>query len=295
MAGSRRPTPTCARTVALDELVDVLELPTTRIKVSGDVEPYWKRWFEYSCTNRLIAYHEISYVLKGRIHGEIEGDHLDLAAGDMFWMAPRARHSMTWCEQLIYYTFRFSVHDRCEEVSLNRPFVHSSSAGSLEPLFSNLASLLKNDPANPYHEKRIKAYLLLIAAHIAMPAGSPPADTGNRELTDAERSALFEYCSRSGFAEVDSSVLADYLGLSRDYFSRVFKQTFGKSTRSWLFEQKMHFAARQLVDTDLPIEEIAGHAGYLDVYLFARQFKRVLGLTPKRYRQRNRWGIHDDT
>jgi AraC-like DNA-binding protein len=278
--------------VSLDDFVALLDDSKTTIQLSMDTETYWKRWFAYSCSNRTIGFHELSYVVKGRICGDIAGEPIDLGANGVFWMNPDVRHSMKWCENLIYYTFRFLVKRGDEEIALDRPSLQRANAASMETLFRNLAYIVKHDTSSKYRDRQTKAYFLLITAALATILEGEESVTQNRKLSDAEKAAVFKFCSGNEFVDIDSGTLADDLGLSRDYFSRVFKRTYGKSVRSWIFEEKMRFAARQILDTELSVAEIADHMGYLDEYLFSRLFKRVLGLSPRQYQERNQWEVY---
>jgi AraC-like DNA-binding protein len=50
----------------------------------------------------------------------------------------------------------------------------------------------------------------------------------------------------------------------------------------------MTLAARQLRDSDRPVQAIAQGAGYASEFAFAKAFKREHGLAPGRYRQQAR-------
>src|SRR5690606_6844081 len=79
--------------------------------------------------------------------------------------------------------------------------------------------------------------------------------------------------------------LAKQLRLSHDYFARRFAATFGMSPRSWLVQQRVSHGAYRLVDTNLTISEVAAELGYDDPFLFSRQFKQVMGQSPRDYRR----------
>jgi len=264
-----------------------------RVTLSSEVETYWKRWFEYSCTNRTIPFHEISYIVKGDIWGSINGEPVSLGAGGMFWMNPNVPHSMTWPRNLIYYTFRFTLMRGTEDLVLDQPFIALPSATSLEMLCSSLALVLKEEVGSRHRERQIRAYLLLIATQTACQQERHATPLSCREFTQQEKARLQEVCVRNRFVEVGSESLSGQLGFSRDYFSRVFKRTYGTSVRSWVFHEKMRFAARQLLENEGSVEDLAERMGYIDPYLFAREFKKVMGMSPKKYRDRNRWDAHE--
>lgn len=84
----------------------------------------------------------------------------------------------------------------------------------------------------------------------------------------------------------DSIQIADIaadLGLSRNYFCRIFKQQMGLSPQEYLVSYRLNVAAKLLVDQGLSQKEAALQVGYPDVYSFSRMFKRKYGVAPGVY------------
>ncbi len=80
--------------------------------------------------------------------------------------------------------------------------------------------------------------------------------------------------------------LADHCGLNPTYLSAQFKVSFGQSIRSYVTHARIGTARNLLLDTDLSVTEIARQLGYCDVYYFTRQFKRLVGMAPGKWRMR---------
>lgn len=86
--------------------------------------------------------------------------------------------------------------------------------------------------------------------------------------------------------EWDVDKMADFVHLSRTYFSSVYKQTFGVTPRADLSEAALMFAERTLMRTDMPVAEIAQKAGYSShASHFISLFKARYGQTPEQYRR----------
>lgn len=79
--------------------------------------------------------------------------------------------------------------------------------------------------------------------------------------------------------------LANVNHLSVTHFSRLFRQHFGTSPMHYIIQQRMTRAATLLTETTSPIRLIGEAVGYEDAYYFSRIFKRVIGMTPRAYRQ----------
>ena len=76
-------------------------------------------------------------------------------------------------------------------------------------------------------------------------------------------------------------------GFSRNYFSRIFKQTFGKGFEQYLTEQRLLVAERLLRTSVLPVGRISGEAGFASPAHFSAAFRRARGTTPLAYRKAN--------
>ncbi len=80
------------------------------------------------------------------------------------------------------------------------------------------------------------------------------------------------------------SDIANYIGINRSYFTKIFKQEMGLSPQQYLLHFKMHNAASLLEDTDLAIKVISKRNGYDNSLTFSKAFKSFFGISPKKYR-----------
>lgn len=85
--------------------------------------------------------------------------------------------------------------------------------------------------------------------------------------------------------------MAKQARLSSSHFSRLFHKKTGYAPIDYFIRLKMQRAAELLVGTTLLVKEIGWQLGYEDAYYFSRSFKKVMGLSPKQYRQRREVGI----
>jgi len=93
-------------------------------------------------------------------------------------------------------------------------------------------------------------------------------------------------------AHIDEHVgvpeLAAMARLSPSHFAALFKKQFGYPVLQYQTQLRMSRARELLDTTDHSISHIANAAGYPDSFYFARQFKRVHGVTPFRYRAQHK-------
>ena len=94
---------------------------------------------------------------------------------------------------------------------------------------------------------------------------------------------------RSSFREkINVSDLATTVGLSERQFLRRFNQAFACSPQAFILKTRMSAACRLLSQSDDKITTVAVNCGFADASSFVQLFRREMGETPLRYRQRYR-------
>jgi AraC-like DNA-binding protein len=83
---------------------------------------------------------------------------------------------------------------------------------------------------------------------------------------------------------LSNRLLAEFVGLSASYFSHAFKQSAGVSPHRFVLQRRIERVKHLLVETDLPLAQIAVTAGFADQSQFSRRFHEFVGITPSRFR-----------
>lgn len=81
--------------------------------------------------------------------------------------------------------------------------------------------------------------------------------------------------------------LAQSVGLSRAGFALKFKQVLGDTPLNYLTTLRIFKASDLLNKTDYNLEKIAHLVGYRDAFSFSKTFKRLTGISPKNFREKN--------
>lgn len=84
--------------------------------------------------------------------------------------------------------------------------------------------------------------------------------------------------------QVDLNTLAATAKLSRYHFANKYKALTGYSPIKHFLNMKMEHACYLLDSTQLSIKEVATALGYDDPLYFSRQFRKIIGLSPRAYR-----------
>jgi AraC family transcriptional regulator len=165
---------------------------------------------------------------------------------------------------------------------LRRRSVFVSPADALAPHFARLY-----DEYHSHHRFRRqtqRALLLLICAEALRSQDVSRADAG-RVLTTAQRRLLIQFADANVATRYSPDDLSAVVGLSPDYFARLFRRSFGLPPRTWIMQHRIRQAANALLESNRTVTEVAFSLGYDDIYLFSRQFRQVMGLAPTPWRR----------
>jgi AraC-like DNA-binding protein len=87
--------------------------------------------------------------------------------------------------------------------------------------------------------------------------------------------------------DLSMTLIADAMSISENYLSRFFKEQCGETLASFIENGRIRQAQEQLLQTMRTVSEIAAVVGYNSDHVFRRAFRRVTGLSPNEYRERN--------
>jgi len=166
----------------------------------------------------------------------------------------------------------------------------SSVQGCVDPVMFGLAqallpSLEEPDRANLLFVEQIN---LAALAHLSQTYGGLhfPVDKKGTLAPWQERLAtdfLVAHFNKA-FSIGD---LAAQCELSRSYFNKAFKESFGRTPSRWLTEYRIARVKECLLQ-DTPLAEVAIHCGFADQSHMTRVFTSQTAETPARFRKKNR-------
>lgn len=80
---------------------------------------------------------------------------------------------------------------------------------------------------------------------------------------------------------------ADHFGFSVPHFSKILKDSTGKTFTAIMKDSRMNRACKALTSTNLSIQSVCELAGYSNPEHFMRTFKNEFGMTPSQYRKKS--------
>lgn len=96
-----------------------------------------------------------------------------------------------------------------------------------------------------------------------------------------------EYINKNYNESISVSEISDILEVDRRRFSDIFQEVTGLSPVKYLTEYRLKEAKRLLKFSCYTISEIAYMTGYNDCFYFSKNFKRNVGICPRKYREIN--------
>ncbi|SDG69216.1 MULTISPECIES: AraC family transcriptional regulator [unclassified Duganella] len=85
--------------------------------------------------------------------------------------------------------------------------------------------------------------------------------------------------------------MAEVACLSVSRLHRVFREELDTTPQAWLNAMRLRYVCRQLVESSLPIAQLATLAGYADQSALTHAMRRAMDITPLAYRQQNQTKI----
>lgn len=96
--------------------------------------------------------------------------------------------------------------------------------------------------------------------------------------------SVIRYISENYRSDITLSDVANIACMTTNSFCRFFKKMTNKSFTEFLNEIRIRNASRMLIQENTPISEVCYNVGYKSIPNFNKQFKAIMGETPKGYR-----------
>ncbi|OAB47932.1 AraC family transcriptional regulator [Paenibacillus antarcticus] len=230
--------------------------------------------------------YKIHFIHKGKGSVRVGTDTHTLVAGQAFLIIPNvvyyyeADHDEPWT----YSWVGFEGTDVLE--ILSRTLVSPTSPifpmdnRVMPTLYDQLTSV---DLASGAVDLRLQAILYdFMASWVEVTSDSSvPILMSGRQEAYVHQTLEFLHTHYSEDISLESH--ADSLGLDRKHLSTIFKKALDVPPRLYLLHYRMNKACELLAMREFTIGEVARSVGYHDPLLFSRMFKKVIGVSPKKY------------
>ncbi|MDL2300927.1 AraC family transcriptional regulator [Lachnospiraceae bacterium OttesenSCG-928-D06] len=256
------------------------------------------------CPLHCHSYYEISYIFKGKRIQEYGGKRYEALDNTLFFVPPLLIHGYSNIEEtqdvVIQFTSNFlknispSITENLNlDIAVNEPCVEFEG-DYMEELrsFCNRKNAIKHSGENVINKQELFQIELSINSLVTKLL-SQLMERGYIHLVES----TFDNDDCLAFDEIINDILlypneipsmeeaARKSGLSYFTFSRRFKAATGFNYSEYCNILKIQYAENLLLNTTMPVSEVAGAVGITTFSYFSRLFKNVNGLTPTAFRQ----------
>ena len=164
--------------------------------------------------------------------------------------------------------------------SLDSPVYKARSKDLREEMMKEMNYIAENGSSSPFH--LIGHLYLFIDYLIRSTAGIQVHHVS--KLRDFYINEALEFIEHNFQNNISVEDMADVCGLNRSYFGKIFKESLGKSPQDFLLRYRMVKATELLKLTRLTVGDISTAVGYDNQLHFSRAFKKIYGVSPKKWR-----------
>ena len=127
----------------------------------------------------------------------------------------------------------------------------------------------------------------VLEAAAALEVAADPASPGtaSRGLTPWQIQRIQTYIEDNLSRSVTVTALASIVHLGPSHFRRAFKASLGVSPHAYVIERRIRRAQQLMLETNLPLSEIALQVGFADQAHLTTRFHRTVGKTPGLWRR----------
>ena len=232
----------------------------------------------------------IHFILKGKGRYYSEETQYSLEAGQGFMIVPNVRTfyqadaDEPW-EYLWIGINGTNVTEYLRDVGLNSEQLtfRSEHGGELKHI---VVEMLKNTTSSINNQYKRQGLLYSFFSILSKNINISAPQEQDGENIHIRRAV--EYVRNNYFNTIRVTDIAKYVCVDRTYLYELFRRYLEVSPQEYLTNYRLTRAAELLTLTQLTMEEIALSCGYQNAYSFGKAFKAKRGITPARYREKNR-------
>lgn len=246
---------------------------------------------------------QMFFLVKGKLVHHINNISADMAIGEMAIIPPNVVHHITLEDNPVYYCFSFNLSSLGKINSLNEHAITflNSLENKTRPIFpktqisekdilhiQSLFEHIYNEHTKKeigYKESIIAYSILLITEFIRMYGITHPNVYNNTSYT-SEQMILncIQYIDEHFTEELTIEKMSHMFALSQSTFCTCFKKITGMTFLNYLNHCRIKYAIK-LIKNKYKIVAVSSFCGYNDFSTFSRNFKNIVGISPRDYQK----------
>lgn len=250
----------------------------------------------FSNMNELHTHniHELYYLIDGTLNYFIEQNSYSVEKGNIIFIPAGTPHKTTLSNNrsriLLHFGSSYIIEDSIfkKAKAQNVYVLNQETQLYIEKLLDKIYYELNNEHL---FSKSICSFTLneILAILCRNQNLLQPKRIKNTAIYKAE-----EYIKANYSQNITLESIANYLGLSKNYFSKLFNEQNGMNISEYINIVRIQNAAKLLKSGNNSITDVAFKTGFADSNYFSTQFKKIKGTTPYQYYKRSNSKGHID-
>ena len=154
--------------------------------------------------------------------------------------------------------------------------------------FYFLFKMINDEIENKDHDKSLDIRIALVEMIFTL---FIRLDKNNTSLYDDSVSAKVIYFLQKNnrfTQKVSLDEIAEYVGYSKFYTSTIFHKQYGITIQDFIINQRIEYAKKLIIETDLSITEIVIESGFESTSNFYSKFIKCVGCSPLKFRKNHK-------
>ncbi len=252
--------------------------------------------FYASCTHRTRTknihwhdFYEIHLITNGSITEYINGQKIEMDAGYLYFLKPYDIHEYYGEEPSTLYKIQFMLdildsNIQKKFMSHNYKLIMKLQNHELDSFLPLFSMIVKEYKANKSSSFQIIKHLMNCLALEALRLHQNQNQNHGTANSDSMVMAL-DYIHKNYTRNITMQQVADFVGLTPNYFCSKFHKEIGQSFKHYLKMLQLNHAATLLRVSDTSVSNICSECGISSLANFMQSFKEYYGMTPSQYRK----------
>ncbi len=130
----------------------------------------------------------------------------------------------------------------------------------------------------------MQARILRMVERIVPIKEQNPSKIHSSDMSNVEEIAL--YIAQNYRQPIKATDISKEVGLHQDYANVIFKKAFGMTINSYITQERISHAQRQLISTDNSITDILYDSGFNSISRFNAAFRKINKCTPREFKKK---------
>ena len=238
-------------------------------------------------------YLELFFVYSGTGQYMVDGKYYDIQKGDVVICNAGILHgkSAEFAQNVRSYSIgvtSLSLHDLPDNWIAPRDALPVLSCGMLSDQIGEIFRLIYLLSSDSQHLNEVCNSLslsLLLLTYEMLLSRKRNTAVQQRSAASATAHRVRRYLDAHYHEALTLSDIAQALHVNEYYLSHVFKSEFGQPPIQYMMRRRIGEAQGMLMDTSIPIGDIAEHLGFSSVSHLNTMFNKYVGIPPGKYRQ----------